>query len=131
MPRGGKSAAELRAELRALRKDKVKPISKMRIADVSAEIERLRVGREETPAAAAVPSAPLKKSKAAVESIKEAKASGFPVMPDNGTKKGMPRKTARKAFEKSPAAEAAPAEKKKSSKMAKLLKMLEEETDEE
>ena len=126
-----KSAAELRAELRALRKESVKPISKMRVGDISSEIERLKKGREETPAAASVPSAAPKMSKSAVESIKEAKKSEFPVAPADSarttTKKGMERKTARKAYE------AEPAEKKKSSKLGKLMKMLEamSESDEE
>ncbi len=50
------TAKELRDELRALRKDVVKPVSKMRVTDISAEIQRLKVAREETPAVAAVPS---------------------------------------------------------------------------
>ena len=75
------SLKEMRDELRALRKDAVKPISKMRKGDISAEIEKLKRGREETPASAAVPSAPVRKTKAAVESIKAAKASEFPTAP--------------------------------------------------
>ena len=64
-----------------LRKEKVKPVSRMKKGDISAEIEKLRVGREETPAAAAVPSAPVRKRKAAVETVKQAKAMEFP--PEN------------------------------------------------
>lgn len=106
----------LRDELRALRKEKVKPVSRMKKADISAELERLKVARETTPAPAAVPSAPMKKSKAAVESIKEAKAAQFPVAPaDAKTKKSV--------------AKSAPGEEKKKSKkdiLAEMMKMMAE-----
>ena len=102
------TAKEMRDELRALRKEHVKPVSKMRVADISAEIQRLKVAREETPAVRAVPSkAPL--GKKTVETLVEAKAEMAPVA--GGTKKGMPRKTARKAYEPEPKAEAPPAPK--------------------
>ena len=117
-----KSAAELRAELRALRKENVKPISRMRMGDISAEIERLRAGRETTPAVAAVPSAPPRKLKAAAETIKEAKRSEFPVAPASEmTKKG---RAAPKAAPPAP-------EKKKNGKLEKLMKMLGEMSDDE
>ncbi len=104
------SAKELRDELRMLRKEKVKPVSRMRVADISAELERLKAGREETPAAAATPSAPARKVKSAAESIKSAKAAEFPVMPAKAKK-----------------VSAAPAEaKKKPSKLALLKKMMDE-----
>ena len=81
----------MRDELRELRKSSgQRPISRMKKEDISREIERLKVGREETPAVAAVPSAPLKKSKSAVESVKEAKKREFPVAPEDAkTKKSM------------------------------------------
>ena len=125
-----KSAAELRKELRELRKEHVKPVSRMRVGDISAEIEKLRMAREETPSVASVPSAPPRKLKAAAESIKQAKAAEFPVAPaDSGTKKGMPRKTARKAYEDTPS------EKKKSSgtkaKLMKMLAAMDSDTDDE
>lgn len=75
------SAKELRDQLRDLRKDTVKPVSKMRKEDVSAEIQRLRGAREETPAVAAVPSTKAKAMKSTVETIKEAKAMEFPTAP--------------------------------------------------
>lgn len=81
------SLSELRAELKALRKEHVKPVSRMKKADVSSEIERMRRAREETPAPAAVPSAPDRKSKAAVENVKKAKAAEFPVAPAKAEKK--------------------------------------------
>lgn len=113
------SAAELKAELRALRKEKVRPVSRMKVSDVSAEIERLRGKREETPAPAATPSSKMKKMSPAVESIKAAKASEFPTAPADM----MTTVTKKKA-----AAASAPAgssEKKKPSKLAKLMAMLE------
>jgi hypothetical protein len=55
--------------------------------DISNKIEALRGMREETPAVASVPSVPEKKMKSAVESIKEAKASEFPIRPVASEKK--------------------------------------------
>lgn len=115
-----KSASELRAELRALRKDKVKPVSRMRMGDISAEIERLRGAREETPAVSAVPSAKPRSMKPAVESIKKAKTMEFPVVPsEDGVKKGGAVKKVASA----------PAEKKKATKLTKLMAMLEDMSD--
>lgn len=84
--------SEMRKALKELRKGSKEhaPISRMRKSDISAQIERLRGAREETPAAAAVPSAGMKVSKAAVESIKEAKAKQFPVKPSKGEPKAKP-----------------------------------------
>jgi|694.fasta_scaffold07436_12 archaellum component FlaC len=113
-----KSAAELRKELKELRKEHVKPVSKMRMGDISSEIQKLRSMREETPAVDSVPSAPVRKLKAAAETIKEAKRSEFPVAPaDSGA-------AAKKAVKPS-----AVPEKKKNSKLDKLMKMLEEMSD--
>jgi hypothetical protein len=55
--------------------------------DITEKLESLRFARESTPAVAAVPSAPLKKSESAVESIKEAKKHEFPVVPGSQKKK--------------------------------------------
>ena len=49
--------------------------------DISEHIEILKGCREETPAVAAVPSAPLRMYKSASESIKAAKAEEFPMRP--------------------------------------------------
>ena len=86
------SLAEMRAELKKLRKESKDhhPISRMKKSDISAQIERLRGHREETPAAAAVPSAGKKVAKAAAESIKEAKMKEFPVKPSKGEPKAKP-----------------------------------------
>ena len=73
--------ADLRKELKALRKEHVKPVSRMKKGDVSAEIERLRGAREETAPVAATLGASPKKSKSEVETIKEAKAKEFPMKP--------------------------------------------------
>ena len=96
------SLKEMRDELRALRKDAVKPVSKMRKADIAAEVERLRERREETPPVAATGGAKTKQMAPATESVKKAKEKEFPVKPHEGTKKGEERKTARKAYENVP-----------------------------
>ena len=123
-----KSAKEMRDELRALRKETLKPVSKMRKGDISAEIEKLKVGREETPASAAVPSAPLKKSMSAVESIKEAKKMEFPQKPSAGGKKSSMAAGKSSVKEES---KSAGGDKKKSSKLDRLMKMMEEMSSDE
>ena len=119
------SAKELRDQLRALRKEAVKPISKMRMGDVSAEIERLKGMRAETPAVASTLSPPTKKVQAASETIKEAKASEFPVKPESSA----PKKKATKSSTGASKGAVAVASPKKKDKMAKLKKMLEEMSD--
>ena len=114
------SAKELRDELRMLRKEKAKPVSKMRKGDVAAEIEKLKAAREETPAPAAVPSASQKKSVAAVESIKEAKRMEFPVKPSSGLSKSSGKKAS---------AASAPAAEKKKSKLDRLMEMMDTMSD--
>ena len=114
---------EMRDELRELRKSSgQRPISRMKKSDIASEIERLKVHREETPAPAAVPSAPLKKSVAAVENIKEAKRSQFPVKPEDAKpKKSAPVKG--EAVEKKKGVS-------KKDMLAKLMAMMESDTDE-
>lgn len=75
------SLAEMRAELRELRKSHPDhaPVSKMRKADVSDMIQKLKVHRAETPNVAAFSSAPAKMYKAASESVEKAKESEFPL----------------------------------------------------
>jgi hypothetical protein len=120
--------AELAAELRAMRKEHMKPISKMRSKDISEEIESLKLRLAETPHTAAFPSVPQKAEVAAVESIKVAKAAEFPVKPASGKaapkgeKKavGRPKKAADPmSAKKTPAAGS-----KKKAMMAKLLSMM-------
>lgn len=75
------SLAEMRKELRELRKDHVKPVSRMRKGDIASEIEKLREKRETTAPVASTRGAGVRKSEVAVESIKKAKESEFPVKP--------------------------------------------------
>ena len=127
--------AELAAELRAMRKQHVKPISKMRSKDISQEIEGLKLRLAETPPVASLPSAPHKAEVAAVESVKVAKAAEFPVKPaseskaaPHGEKKavGRPKKMAElMSAKKAPAAGS-----KKKAMMAKLLAALQDSDDE-
>lgn len=119
------SAKELRDELRALRKDSSKPISKMRKGDIAAEIEKLKMGREETPASAAVPSGSLKKSQSAVESIKEAKKMEFPMKPSAGAKKS-PTAAGKSG---APASKGGASSEKKKSKLDRLMDMMDNMSD--
>ena len=74
------SAAELRAELKALRKShpEHQPVSKMKKKDVADLIQRMKAGREETPPVASITAAPTNPG-SSVESVKKAKASEFPL----------------------------------------------------
>lgn len=100
------SLSEMRAELRELRKSHPDhmPVSKMRKGDVSEMIQRLKAGREETPAVASIRSAPAKMYKSAVESVKVARADEFPVE--------IHEAKAPKAKAKAPMAKEAPKESK-------------------
>jgi hypothetical protein len=118
--------AEMRAQLRGMRKEMMKPVSRMGKRDCAAEIERLKHARETTAHAAAVPSAASRRMESAAESLKEAKRHEFPAAPASaGTKKGMERKTARKAYEEKPA------EKKRMSKKEMMALLSEMTSDEE
>jgi len=93
------SLKEMRDELRELRKahPEHKPVSKMRKADISSMIQKLKVHREETPAPAVFSSAPAKTYKSAVESVKKAKESEFPLAIHADAPKAMkPPKVAKK-----------------------------------
>lgn len=82
------SAKELKDELRRLRKEHQKPVSKMRVADVASEIEKLKGKREETPAVSSTPAhKEPKKMAPKIKDVKEAKASEFPVAPASAEKK--------------------------------------------
>ena len=109
------SAADLRNELRELRKEHMKPVSKMPKKDVAAEIQRLKVAREETPAVAATKGA---REMPAVKPVASAQDSTFEKV-SGGTKKGMERKTARKAYEGLKEEKAEKAEKPKAMPKAK------------
>jgi len=82
------SAKELKDELRKLRKETQKPVSRMRIADVASEIEKLKGKREETPLPAATPAEKAPKKMAPkITDVKEAKAKEFPTAPSEPSKK--------------------------------------------
>ena len=81
------SLKELRDELRKMRKETMKPVSKMKKGDVAAEIEKFRERREEVAPVAATRGAPPRKVAPAQESIKKAKESEFPVKPSKAAVK--------------------------------------------
>lgn len=123
------SAKELRDELRALRKDSVKPVSRMRIADVSSEIERLKAKREETPSVASTPAEKSpKKMMAKISDVKEAKAKEFPVKPSEPEKKKSGKKEVVVGGSGGSGETTMKASGKKS-KLEKLLSMLESDSE--
>lgn len=111
-----KSLSDMRKELREARKETVKPVSRMRKADIASELEKLRHKTETTPLVAATPMAPAKKAKAAVEPIAKAKESEFPMKPSKEV--SSLEKKAEKATAK---AEAKPPKKDLVEKLRKLL----------
>lgn len=121
------SAHDLKIELRNLRKESLKPVSKMRVADISAEIQRLKGMREETPAVAAIRTAPLTKAKAAVKTIQEAKANNFPAMPDSGVTAGPPKKAAPERKQPKTELKDFFSDPAKKSKLEKLMAMMDDE----
>jgi hypothetical protein len=114
-----KMLADMRKELKALRKDSVKPISRMKKADIAMELEKLRHMTETTPLVAATPMAPAKKAKAAVEPIAKAKEMDFPVKPSKETValESKAQKAVKKAEGKPP----------KKDLVEKLMKLLQDE----
>jgi len=114
--------SDLRKELKELRKASKAhtAVSRMKKEDISAEIQRLKGVREETPAVASVSSVPPRKMETDFETIKEARAKEFPMKPTKADKaRDVSTTVAKKA----------PAPKKKLSKMEKLMAML--DSDEE
>lgn len=111
--------ADLVSELRALRKEQVKSISKMKMNDIASEIERLKVMRAEVPPLASIPSVPESKSrmKPAIESVKSAKREEFPVMPSKEKVKSKKSSPPPKALSKK---KSAPVKKSKAERMAEL-----------
>ena len=118
----------MRATLREMRKDLVKPVSRMKKGDISHEIEALRQRRETTPAPAATPSAPPKTLKPDVENIKDVKKAVF--MKPKDMPAGVGKASAKKpADHKAVKGEKMSGEAKvapKSSKKDMLMKMLAE-----
>lgn len=91
------SAAELRAELKELRRSHPDhmPASKMHKKDVAATIERMRAHLETSPSIAQDSSPAKKPAKSSVESVKDAKAAEFPVAPvkSHEAKAAAPKKS--------------------------------------
>lgn len=123
------SAKELRDELRNLRKESVKPVSRMKKGDVLSELERLRGKREDTPPVASVVGAKPKKMEAKIDDIKVAKEKEFPVAPTAEKKKGGKKPSG--VASKTASAEVSASSSKKPSKMERLMKMIDEMSDSE
>ena len=118
------SLKDMRDELRKIRKETVKPVSRMRKADIASELEKLRGKREETPPVASTLGAKPKKAEAKISDVMVAKEKEFPIKPaeEKAKKRGKkPSGLAAKTSE--PAA--------KSTKKELLMKMLAEMSDSE
>ena len=118
------SLKEMRDELRSLRKDSIKPVSRMKKADIASELERLRGKREETPPVASTAGAKPKKMEAKIDDVKVAKEHEFPHKPVEESKAKKSKGSALPKTTK----DSAP---KKTDKLAKLKAMLEAMSDSE
>jgi hypothetical protein len=123
---------EMRAQLRALRKENMKPVSRMRKADISAELNALGQHLAETPTAGKGSPEVTRQSRSSVETIKEAKAQEFPVAPAKDNKQAKSLKMPASHAKMSPAEHAKVMKKempvtlkKKPSKLATLMRLLE------
>lgn len=118
------SLKDMKDELRKLRKETMKPVSRLRKADVASELERLRGKREETPPVASVTGAKPKKMEAKIVDVKVAKEKEFPMKPveELKVKKGKGSALSKTTTDSAP---------KKSDKLAKLKAMLEAMSDSE
>jgi hypothetical protein len=123
------SLAEMRKELRILRKEHVKPVSRLRKSDIASELERLRDKRESVPPVASTVGMKAKKTEAKIADIKVAKEHDFPVKPAEESKKKVSSKSSKKAtvVGGSGAVDVEP----KMSKKALLMKMLDSMSDSE
>ena len=123
------SLKDMRDELRALRKESVKPVSRMKKMDIAAELERLRGVRESVPPVASTAGPKPKKMEAKVSDVKMAKEKEFPVAPMEEKKKGGKKSSglASKPASVDPSASSS----KKGSKMEKLMKLMAEMSDSE
>lgn len=117
------SLKELREELRALRKESVKPVSRMKKGDILMELERVKSKRETTPPVASTDAIKPKKMEAKIDDIKRAKEKEFPTKPAEAEKK----KTGKKVTVVG--GEGAVGVSTKMSKKAMLQKMLDEMSD--
>ena len=87
------SLKDMRDELRNLRKESIKPVSRMKKGDIASELERLRGKREETAPVASTVGAKPKKEVGKIADVKVAKEKEFPVKPvDEAPKKKAGKK---------------------------------------
>jgi hypothetical protein len=102
--------AELRAELRELRKKSPAHISvsKMRLADVALEVGKLRAHLESSPSIGHDGGKSKKAMKGTTESVKEAKKAEFPTAPNGDME--APKASKKKAEKVAPVPEAPKAE---------------------
>ena len=116
------SLAEMRKELRELRKESVKPVSRLKKGDVLMELERLRGKREDTAPVASTAGAKPKKMESVHADVKVSKERGFPMKPveESKAKKG-----------KGSAVPSTTGAAKKPGKMERLMKMIDEMSDDE
>jgi len=113
------SLADLRKELRELRKEHVKPVSRMKKGDIASELERLREKRETTAPVAATHSERARPMEPRASSVREAHESEYKAKPAPAGKKGKP--VMGKA--------SGGAKKSGSNKLEKLLAMMENMSD--
>ena len=118
------SVADMRKELREMRKEFVKPVSRMKKGDISHEIEALRNRRETTPAPAATPSAAPRKMEPEVEKLKDVKKSVFMKVPGAAVKDKMTKACAEKPAADLKSKPKAEAKSGKNLSKAELLKMI-------
>lgn len=118
---------EMKDELRKLRKEAMKPVSKMKKNDMLSEIESLKMRRENTPPVASTPSEKNPKMMMPkITDLKEAKENGFPTKPVDMQEK-MKALRAKKGSGKVQDTKKAPMSKK--DKLAKLMAMLDEDSE--
>jgi len=113
----------MRNELRELRRTNgAKPVSKMRKADISAELQQLRTIRDETPAVASTSSSKSRGREPIIENIKKAKEQEFPTRPSKSMSAEMRVRPGRP-----PRDDIVAAPKKKASAPIKKMKMVQVE----
>ena len=121
----------MKDELRALRKNSMKPVSRMKKADIASELEKLRGKREEVPpVAATVSAAAPKKMEAKVKDVKRAKELEFPSAPVEEKKKGGKKESKKATVVGGSGALGVKTEMKKS-KMERLMEMISSMSDSE
>jgi hypothetical protein len=121
------SLKDMRDELRALRKESMKPVSRMKKADCLAELEKLKGKRETVPPVASTEGVKPKKMEAKIADVKVAKEHEFPTKPVDSEKKKGGKKSSGMAVGKSAVADGSA----KKSKMERLMAMIDEMSDDE